>query len=125
MRKKLEGLEPISKTGRETLYDSADALARFFTGENLDLTRERARLAREQADAQELKNAEARGELVPGFEIETTLVTLYSGTQQRLLAVPAKAAPEAHGAKTIAEAEAVFRKYQIEALEELSAAIPG
>ncbi len=86
----------------------------------LDLSAERARLAKEQADAQELKNALARGEYVPGDQIESTAVAVLSGVRTRLLAVPAKAAPEAHGAATIAEVEAAFRKHQTEALEALA-----
>jgi hypothetical protein len=39
-------------------------------GVKLDLNAERARLAKEQADAQELKNRQTRGELVPADEVE-------------------------------------------------------
>jgi phage terminase Nu1 subunit (DNA packaging protein) len=46
------------------------AAARGGESQILDLTQERARLAREQADGQELKNRQARKELVPASEVE-------------------------------------------------------
>src|SRR5262245_41161875 len=64
MRRKLDGLEPVQTDGRERLYDAAEALSRYFLGESLELPREGARLARERADAQAMKNAERGGELV-------------------------------------------------------------
>ncbi len=46
------------------------AAARGGEAQILDLTQERARLAREQADGQELKNRQARKELVPASDVE-------------------------------------------------------
>ena len=60
MRRRLDGLEPKQTSGRSRLYDSADALERYFTGENLDLSRERARLAAAQAEKVEVDNLERR-----------------------------------------------------------------
>jgi hypothetical protein len=63
-----------------------------------------------------------RGELVDAAEVETWLSRLLSAVVQRLRALPSKAAPEAHGAKTIAESEARIRLHLDAALEELAAA---
>jgi phage terminase Nu1 subunit (DNA packaging protein) len=46
------------------------AAARGGEDQILDLTQERARLAREQADGQELKNRQARKELVLASDVE-------------------------------------------------------
>jgi phage terminase Nu1 subunit (DNA packaging protein) len=46
------------------------AAARGGEDQILDLTQERARLAREQADGQELKNRQSRKELLPAADVE-------------------------------------------------------
>ena len=56
----------------------------------LNLTGEQARLAREQADAQALKNAVARGENVPAIEVERAWADILRGLRSRLLAVPSR-----------------------------------
>ena len=56
----------------------------------LTLTGERARLARVQADAQELKNATSRGELVPAAEVERTWGDMLRQVRARILAVPSR-----------------------------------
>ncbi|WP_245731569.1 terminase small subunit [Loktanella fryxellensis] len=56
----------------------------------LNLTSERARLAREQADAQALKNAVLRGEYVPASEVERAWADTLRALRSRLLAVPSR-----------------------------------
>ena len=98
-----------------------EAAGRTGSGDKaLDLARERARLAKERADAQELKNAIARGEQLPIATVETWLVALLSGVRTRLLALPAKVAPLVHAAKSIAQAEEIIRRHQCEALDEIA-----
>src|SRR5688500_17296824 len=46
------------------------AAARGGEAQILDLTQERARLAKEQADGQELKNRQLRRELLPAADVE-------------------------------------------------------
>jgi phage terminase Nu1 subunit (DNA packaging protein) len=112
VRKRLDGLEPVKVDGRARWYDPRTALPRIFgDGEGLDLTAERARLAREQADGQALKNAELRGELVPGSDQAVALIALATSSSARLQAVPAKVAAECaaesspHGCQAIVERE--------------------
>jgi phage terminase Nu1 subunit (DNA packaging protein) len=57
----------------------------------LDLTSQRARLAKEQADEKELKNAVLRGELLPAAQVEATWSDFLRGLRSRLLALPARA----------------------------------
>jgi CRP-like cAMP-binding protein len=75
-------------TDRERIYDSADALERYYTGESLSVSRERARLDRARAEAQEMKNARERGDLVEGASLDRALIQLATLTSARVQAVP-------------------------------------
>ena len=55
-----------------------------------NLTSERARLAKEQADAQALKNASLRGELVSAAEVERKWADVLRQVRSRILAVPSR-----------------------------------
>ncbi len=57
-----------------------------------DLTAERARLAREQADHYALKNAALRQELLPRTEITRTVSAVFQIVRDRLTALPARLA---------------------------------
>lgn len=57
-----------------------------------DLTAERARLAREQADHYALKNAAMRLELLPRAEITRTVTAAFQIVRDRLTALPARLA---------------------------------
>jgi phage terminase Nu1 subunit (DNA packaging protein) len=60
----------------------------------LDLDAERARLAKEQADAQELRNAVARGELIPADQVIEGWRNAIGRARSLLLALPPAAAEE-------------------------------
>jgi len=55
-----------------------------------DLTAQRARLAREQADGLALKNARARGELVAAEEVERAWGDVLRQVRARIMAVPSR-----------------------------------
>jgi phage terminase Nu1 subunit (DNA packaging protein) len=55
-----------------------------------NLTTERARLAKEQADAQALKNAALRGELVKAEDVERQWSDVLRQVRARILAVPSR-----------------------------------
>jgi phage terminase Nu1 subunit (DNA packaging protein) len=55
-----------------------------------NLTAQRARLAREQADGTALKNAELRGEMIRASEAEARWREVLTGIRARLLAVPSR-----------------------------------
>ena len=57
---------------------------------NPGLAAEKERLAREQADAMEIKNGQARGELVPAAEVAATWAAILTDLRAALLAVPAR-----------------------------------
>lgn len=54
------------------------------------LTAERARLAKEQADAQALKNGKSRGELIEASEVERAWSDILRHLRARLLAIPSR-----------------------------------
>ena len=56
----------------------------------LDLTAERARLSKEQADGQALKNAAARNEMVAAIEVERGWTTVCRRVRNAMLAVPSR-----------------------------------
>lgn len=95
-------------------------------GEELDLTAERARLAKEQADAQEMKNAITRGELVPQTDIVAGMQVSFAYARARLLSMPAKIAPRIVGITSLAEVRDIVTDHVHECCAELSAtrAIP-
>lgn len=87
-----------------------------------ELAEQRARLAREQADAAAIKNAEARAELIPAEEIEPWAVALLSGVKTRIRAVPPKVTPLVYAAETKAEILGIIVEAIDEALEEIAEA---
>ena len=72
----------------------------------LKLTQERARLASEQADAQALKNAELRGEVVRADETERAWTDVLRRVRGEIMAVPARLRPD----MTPAAADALDRE---------------
>lgn len=66
------------------------AAARGGEGQILDLNQERARLAREQADGQELKNRQLRKELVSASEVEREWSDILRKVRAGILAVTSR-----------------------------------
>jgi len=89
-------------------------------GDQLDLTAERARLAKQQADAKEMENDLTRGELVRFDETVAAWREEFSRARAKLLAMPSKLAPLMVGVKTPAEAQQMIEAVVWEALNELS-----
>ena len=56
----------------------------------LDLDREKARLAKEQADGHELRNAQTRGELVPAADVVREWEDIIRTVRSAMLAVPSR-----------------------------------
>ena len=87
------GIETSGREGRSDLYPSESALAAIYeierpSADELDLSTERARLAKAQADKTEIENAVRCGEL----SITTRVVEWYGGmvanAKSRLLQLP-------------------------------------
>lgn len=80
----------IKTVGRYVEHLRGAASGRGSEEQALTLTGERARLARAQADAQELKNAALRGQLVPAGEVEREWADTLRSLRSQLLAVPSR-----------------------------------
>lgn len=94
------------------------AAGRASSGE-LNLSEERARLAKEQADAKEMENAIERGDLVYIEHVAKQIENQLTKVRTRLLSVPTKVAPEAHSCASVREVQSVIEKAIVEALNEL------
>jgi terminase small subunit / prophage DNA-packing protein len=87
---------------------------------DLNLTEERARLAKEQADAKEMENSITRGELVYIDDVAKRVEVALSKVKTKILAIPTKVAPEAAAADDAKEVQALIERHIIEALNELA-----
>lgn len=80
-----------------------------------------ARRMKAMADKAEMEVAEMRGQLVPVDQIADSLHGAIVIMKTRLAAIPAKVAPIAHAAPSVAAAEKLIRDQVDEALAELGA----
>ena len=86
----------------------------------IHLVRERARLAKELADTQAMKNAERKAELVPAADAEHAVVMLLSGVRTQLLAIPASTAEELAAADGPKECHALVEQAIHQALQAIA-----
>lgn len=86
---------------------------------NLDLTEERARLAKEQADSQEMKNSVQRGSLVQIDDVVDIVEEQFIALRAKLLGMPTKIAPLVFASSDLREAKSIFEEGVLEALDEL------
>lgn len=89
------------------------------SADGLDLAAERARLAKEQADHQALKNAETRRELLPKADVDHAVTAAFARCRTALLRLPAKLASRAAG-RPAGEVRALATGLITEALQELA-----
>jgi phage terminase Nu1 subunit (DNA packaging protein) len=109
-----EGVLPRNEAGCYDLKASVHAYCAHIRevaagrggAQQLNLTAERARLAREQADSYELKNAVTRGELVEVAEAERAWSDTLRTVRSCMLAVPSRVRQRL-GHLTVADIEAV------------------
>lgn len=90
------GVQPSGRRAGSPVYALRDAIAAALElpapdGAGLSLEAERARLSKEQADHQALKNAQLRGELLERDEVETTWARMVLAAKERLRSIPATA----------------------------------
>lgn len=88
-------------------------------GAGSSLTDQRARLAKEQADAKEMENEVLRGKLVQIEDVAASLENQLDRVRTKLLAIPSKVAPEAHAAPDPKEARDIIENTIVDALNEL------
>jgi hypothetical protein len=93
------------------------------TDDRVDGNLERALLWREQREAQSLRNAALRGELLPADEIKAALTATTNAVKAKLLAIPTKGAPLLLGTDNLAVMQDKLTELVYECCAELSAEI--
>lgn len=106
--------------GRHALYFRELSAGRLSDDETLDLAAERARLAKAQADAQEMKNGLSAGRLLPAEEVAAGVEGMIGRCRAKLLGMPARLAPEVIGLDSLSQIVGVIEDGVHEALTELS-----
>jgi phage terminase Nu1 subunit (DNA packaging protein) len=133
MVRALAGTSPDAGTDKKPLFrvaTASDALARHRVkpdgrvgtdgnSATAQLTAERARLAREQAEAVALKNAVTRGELVRLASVQRSAEIIFAAFRERCLSIPGKIAAICE-MRSRGEVEQIVRDEVYEALDELS-----
>lgn len=128
--KRLEHVHPATGSGRSARYRMSEAAgaicgpagggraAETGAAEPLDLTAERARLAKFQADKTELEVAVLRGDLIPGEIVQGTWNDYIAAARAKFISLPSTAAPRVAGG-TVREVELELRDLVHQALLEL------
>lgn len=119
-----------NSTGKYPLKPSIRAFIDFVRGkpttngvdERPDGNLERALLWREQREAQALRNAALRGELLPSNEIREVLTATANAVKAKLLAIPSKGAPLLLGEESLAVMQHKLTELVYECCDELAAA---
>jgi hypothetical protein len=88
--------------------------------DDLNLTAERARKAKEEADRLEMLNAQTRGELLARGDVDAAVAAAFARVRARLIGVPSKVAPLVAMVDAPAEAQGIVREAIYDALRELS-----
>lgn len=120
--KRVSELE-CSIEGKAKLYDTTKALPLIYGAEDNDNARlitQRARLTFHQANVEELREAELRGDLLNANEVKRVWAESIMSTRAKLLALPARLANKAIAATSVREIENFVRQEIHAALEELA-----
>jgi len=113
------GQYTYEECSKQYLAHLREIAAGRMTVDGLDLSAERARLAKEQADAKEMENMVERGELLYIDDIIRDFEEQLINCKTKLLAAPTKIAAEIHAARDVAEVQSIMEEAVKEALSEL------
>lgn len=121
--KRIENM-PREQNGRETLFESKDALPLIYGvsngGAQGELSRERAMLAQAQRKKIELETAVLKADVIPSEVVKEVWSQLLSACRARLLAMPSRMATQLMTVKNHTEIEEITRDFIYEALNELA-----
>jgi len=133
IKKRIDGIEPVGVTRtKANLWESTEVLPAIYAyngtagGDNkkadscLSVNDERARLAKAQADGQELKNAQLRRELIPVSETVNLWGRIITAAKRQLLALPDRLSQILETTTTVEERRAVIDREIRIVLESLS-----
>ena len=122
-RLKEAGMTPEVQ-GKAKMWETRDALPILYDAVaeagQYDLTAERARLAHHQANNEQLKECQARGELIPAEQVQSRWAAMVMAMRAKMLALPGRLASKAMTATTIREVEDYAREEIYFALDELA-----
>jgi phage terminase Nu1 subunit (DNA packaging protein) len=113
----------VSEKGRSKHYLMADVIRVLFDTGNIkggSLEQERTRLTKAQADSEEMRAAERRGQLVPIEEAQLAWAKMITAARNKLLAMPNKIAPRALAARSVTDVQQIVKREVHQALTELS-----
>ncbi|MBK6510041.1 MAG: hypothetical protein IPG06_11735 [Haliea sp.] len=104
IRSLLADLEATKEHAARCAMSPGEALPRLYVRDDgdFDLTSERARLAHFQANAAQLTAKHLEGSLIPIEQVADVVGDEYANVRAKLLAIPAKAAPQVVGLSTVA-----------------------
>ena len=118
-----KGVLPNADSGKHDIDACREAFIRHLqevaSGDDKALASQRTRLAKEQADAVALANAEKRKELLPRNEIVFAWQSLAAACRAKLLAIPTRLAPQIANLKKPAVVKEKLTTAIHEALAEL------
>jgi len=122
---RLAGIKPVETKGKTRKYRLDEAakalLGKIPTAEGIiSYDEARARKIAAEAEMAEIELQKERGEVLSLDVVNAINDEIYGNFRSRMLAVPAKAAPDIFAAADVKEAKAVLRRHINAALEELS-----
>jgi len=117
--KKPRGQYDLDECRKQYIERLRETAAGRAANGDLDLGEERARLAKEQADAKEMENEVQRGALVYIEDVAGAIEKQFTKVRTKLLSVPTKVAPEAHACATVKEVQGLLEQSITEALNDL------
>ncbi len=122
---RLAGIKPAQTNGKSKRYNLDDAakalLGKIPTAEGIiSYDEARARKIAAEAEMAEIELQKERGEVLPLDVINAVNDEIYGNFRSRMLAIPAKAAPDIFAAADAKEAKAILRRHINAALQELS-----
>jgi hypothetical protein len=120
IRKRLRGLKPVAKDGKTLWYAPREALPLLFGASGLDLSAERARLAKEQADGIAMRNAATRAELVLPNAKDQTIIALDAVISAQFRPLGSRVAPALAAEPTVAGCRQIIDDAVAATLHELA-----
>lgn len=119
--RRLKGLAPQKNGNRVKLYDAKIALKKILNpgGSGLDLTQEKARLSKLQADKVQLEVSKLRGELIEVKQVKEQAFNSGRRVRDRILNIPSRISHELAAETDPFKVEVLLTQALTEALLEL------
>jgi len=113
------GQYTLEECAKQYLSHLREIAAGRMTTDGLNLADERARLAKEQADAKEMENMVERGELLYMDDVIKDFEEQLMNCKTKLLATPTKIAAEVFSSRDVQEVQEIMEEAIKDALSEL------